>query len=215
MQYYAINYSSDPSIVGSTFPQSQDANHPVNVDDPAHLWNHFVGKSIGSAVLPELVFHPKAKLTDLISSSITNTRLVFSKKLKDLLVPSIERQMGEFMPIKILQKNTEIPYWIFNPIGYQFDIIDFEHSEIWLLKSGIEHSQQFFDDANSFQQKIEHTSYPEQIMIKLLKIKQNIHKDFFAINYLKRGLVYFVSEQLKEKIEYSGCTGIEFERIDS
>ena len=215
MQYYSINYSSDPSIVGSTFPQSQDAHHSVNVDDPAHLWNHFVGKSIGSAVLPELVFHPKAKLTDLVSSSTKNTRLVLSKKLKDLLFYSIDGRMGEFMPITIWQRGTAIPYWIFNPLGYQFDIIDFEHSEIWLLKSGREQSQQFFGDANSFQKMIEHTSYPEQIMIKLLKIKQNVHKDFFAINYLKKGLVYYVSELLKEKIEHSGCTGIEFEQIES
>lgn len=123
MQYFKINYSTDQTIIGTTFPQSQNAIHPVSVDDPSHLWNHSIGMSFATAILPDLIIHQNAKLTDLISSSTTGSRLVFSQKLKELLSSSIDISMGELKPIKVLYKEKIESYWIFNPTNFQVDLI--------------------------------------------------------------------------------------------
>jgi len=213
MQYFRISYSDNSNVIGATFPQSQKANHPVSVDDPLHLWNHSIGMPCRDAILPELIMHPKAKLTDLISSSTTGARLVFSQRLKDLLDSAIDTGMAEFLSIKVLHEGKTESYWMLNPVGFQLDVVDFERSEIWLLKSGAEQKQQFFADYTAFLEKIVNTSYPEQMLIKRLEIKPIIEKDFFAINYLKDGLVYFVSETIKNKILNAGCTGIDFTQV--
>lgn len=210
MQFFRISYSDDSNVIGATFPQSQKANHPVSVDDTLHLWNHSIGMSFRDAILPELIMHPKAKLTDLISSATTGARLVFSQKLKDLLDSSINISMGELRPIKVLHKKQVALYWIFNPIKYQVDLIDFDRSKIWLLKSGVEVQQQFFINSRDFLDKVGNIHYPEQILIKKLYINELANKDFFTLNYLNDGLGYFVSESLKDKIQNVGCTGIEF-----
>lgn len=210
MQYFKISYSTDPKVIGATFPQSQKAIHPVNVDALTHLWNHLIGMSFTNAILPELVIHKNAKLTDLISSSATGARLVVSQKLKDLLASTIDIDVIESRPIKVWNKEKIEPYWIFNPIVFQVDLIDFKHSRIWLLKSGIELEQKFFSDAKDFLNTLENTQYPEQILIKELAIRESPQKDLFVLNYLTDGLGYFVSESLKAEIQNAGCTGIEF-----
>lgn len=94
--------------------------------------------------------HPKVKLTDLICSVTTDGRIVFNEKIKCLLAASINPDMGDLMPIKVWHNRRPYEYWIFNPARYQLDVIDFERSEIWLVKSGVEQEQQFFTDPNIF-----------------------------------------------------------------
>lgn len=49
-----------------------------------------------------------------------------------------------------------------------------------------------------------------QFYIYKIKLQPNIEKHFFTLLYVEGGVKYLVSEKLRNKIENSNCTGIEF-----
>lgn len=214
---YRLSEATFPEI-GATFPQAQEAFNRVHVKDPNHLWNlSGIGNKLPiDVIMPYPILHKKAKLTDLISTSMISLLLVISDKLKAIIEPYANADF-QFLPMKVLgkKKDTEYSYWLLNPIAFKSELIDFEKSEIWVEGMGgvklrrIETKS--FLQFEEIQKKIQ---LPEGLVVKKLVFTRNIMYNFFSLSTVSGGFGYYVSDNLKQEIEAAGCSGIKFEPIE-
>lgn len=217
MNYYRINNSIVESEVGSTFPQAQTAKHPVKYDAPNHLENQYPGVPLRLDVgIPQPVLHPDAKLTDLVSSIPTSSRLLISSRLKVILEKSIRPGVCDLFPVSVWYVNMEHPYWLLHPVVFDAELIDFPKSDIWLLAEDWSKKQKA-DIKNYADYKImfQKTVYPEKLYIVNVVFSTQKAQDFMQLTHVNGGIGYYVSEKLKKEIEDAGCTGITFEELNN
>jgi hypothetical protein len=211
MSYYLIEHSAKESEVGSTFPQSHVARHIIGVDDPMYLGKQGIGTPLsGEMVLPQPILHPEAKLTDLVST-VATWRLIISTKLKSILERHVDARQFQFLPISIHYVNAQYGYWMLNPVEFNMDAIDFATADIWVIgigKAKIRKVQ--FLNATEFEQYSRELVSPETLCIFSFKFINNVNLDFIQVQRTSRGIVSYVSENLKNEITRAACTGIQF-----
>lgn len=211
MDYYRIEYSTVEREVGSTFPQSHTAKHPIQVEDPRHLWKQDIGKFPENVCIPEPVLHPDAVLTDLVSSVVTGTRLIISDKLKSLLESHIVAGECEFLHVPVTYIDKDYSYWMLNPIVFRMELINYSASEIWLTEFGFSKLNRInIKDYSAFAEWISILESPRGISITKLGFLADTKQDFIQLRYVTGGIGYYVSEKLKMEIEKAKCTGLRF-----
>lgn len=208
MKIYELKNSINPAEIGYTYPQSQSAKENISVDHPRHLWKQGAGL-LTDVVLPEPVIHPKAKLSDLLSTTAT-WRLVMSSKLKDILQKYILLGQCQFLEMTVHNRSKQYQYWMLNPLRYNMDLINYSASEIWLCGAGdVKIKQIPFVDLKTFEEHSNALSYPERLVIFNVKLIENTQADFIQLRDVA-GADYYVSEKLKQEIIGQECTGIKF-----
>jgi hypothetical protein len=214
MKLYQIKYATSASQIGSTFPQSQDSIEKINVADPVHLWNIQIGNPINIIGSPEPILHKRAKQTDLISCSTISIRLVISNTLKQILTSFATPEDYQCVPTKLWKGSQYFDYWIWNPLIFRYETIDFTQSEVWTGPFRSCNQKIPVNNEKEFQQIIDATKYPQDILIKKLIFKESIDHHFIQLMWTGEAVGYFISEELKEEIMAQGCTGIEFMEKD-
>lgn len=215
MRYFKIEYSINKSIIGTTFPQSQNANHKISIDDENHIWNQKPGILKASVVIPDIILSKLAKKTDLISDVTLGRFLILSDKLKSIIEKYANNSELQFVEIKLIVKKEIFNYWILNPIIFRNDFIDFEKSDNWIEGSGfIKIRKVNISSYAEFNQIKDSLIYPEWLTIHNFKLVRNINQHFFQLSNLKNTNSNFISEKLKHEIEKENCTGIDFELVE-
>lgn len=208
MKFYELKDSVNPSEIGSTYPQSQSAKENISVDHPRHLWKQGAGL-LTDVVLPEPVIHPKAKLSDLLSTTAT-WRLVMGPKLKDILQKYILPGQCQFLEMTVHNRSKRYQYWMLNPLRYNMDLINYSASECWLCGIGDTKIQQLDVSSSKSLEEYEQTvRLPERVTIFNVTLIDNPAVDFIQLRSVP-GIRYLVSEKLKDAIMKEGCTGIAF-----
>ena len=200
MKYFRIKESIDIKEIGNTYPQIQDAEYTCNTFEDENFIENIGYKKIDFIPkLPIGKLHKKAKLTDFLSAAPDGytRRLVISNKLKNRLPDTGNYQL--FSTKIKLNKNNRIDYWLLNPINFYHENIDYNHTEFYLVESSFS--------------KGEKLGHPYQLRMRKLKLNKNNGLDFIIINKILGGVTYFVSDNLKKKIEKEGITGLVFEEI--
>lgn len=216
MKYYRIRTSLNERIMGK-IPQIKDIHYNCNIwEDPMFIDRILLKKVDFEPIVANPILFSKSKKTDLIETNSIGFqfKLLVSDKMKKIFqVQSDNFQLfknniyhGEFL---------DETYWIINPIKSSLEIVDFSKSEVFEMKNTTKKENKLFitsfEDYISESKKIEKKGYPYSILITQLFLKNNLIEDLVFINNIEGGAGYFVSEKLKQEIEDSGCTGIEFQ----
>ena len=113
--------------VGKTFLQSQHVISDLHYDSPNHLRNVW-GKFPEDVYIPDSILHPKAKVTDWISSSPINYPII-SDKLKVILEKN--RTDGiQYCSIYLIVNRQKLKYWLMNGYKNDYKYIYFQRSVI-------------------------------------------------------------------------------------
>ncbi len=226
MKYFKINFSLSSKIRGNN---NYIKDYKLKIPSIGKLYWE-IPEFIGNVCNKEIDFEPflldielfsNSKLNDLImDGGPISSKLVVSNKLKLILEKSRKRGM-QFFNINILKKNEIFSnYWILNMYELNQEFINFKQSKIIYEKKDDDFNQTYsiknieleisdYDEFNLFIEKAKDKL--EVVTIEEVAIKDIVDEDFFALKYVSGGLGYYVSEKLKEEIEESGCTGIEFQ----
>lgn len=223
MQFYRIKHSIDSKIIGRKYPQVEKVLIPTTWEDPLFIQS-FVGKEAPAVVLlPTPILYKHSKLTDLISGASVglSLNLLVSDKLFSILENSNSFGL-QYFQVNLLEKNdVKHKYWIIHPFHSYFEILDLEGSEIGyyrdmkysILLRSIKTLDHFrlkkeIDDYNS--REVNDSNINENLCIRHLKFNNRSNIDFFSLQPVLGGIGFYVSENLKGKIENAGCTGIVF-----
>ncbi|MBB2148268.1 imm11 family protein [Pedobacter gandavensis] len=203
------------------YSQIEQAELPANWDDdPNFVGNIEFAKADFRPKMPRGILHKKAKLTDLLSACSPGfeRRLLVSKLLKNLW-ELFDNEHFQFFDCDVITKNLTYEYWLMNPLISNFEFVDFQRSTVVIRKVK--------PDGGSFLEEVPITSLKEfkafleilgivdrgRTFISRVCLLDNIPKDVFALNHVHGGVGYYVSEKVKNAIEVSGITGIEFAPI--
>ncbi len=117
MNIYRLEYEHTQEIIGGTFPQSQKiVEDPVNWQSSNHIMSVW-GQFPLNIHIPDSILHSRAKLTDLVSSSLIRHPII-SGRLK-LIVEKYRTDGLEFAVTGLLTGKKRVQYWIMN--GYDMD----------------------------------------------------------------------------------------------
>lgn len=205
----------DTQEIGRVYDgQANKAIYTGSVWDPAIPKNNLFKRMDKSAVVTQIpVLSLQAKLTDLISGSALGSglELMVSDKLKKILAAE-NSGLIQFFPMQIIFKKKLMPgYWIVHPSAIDMEAVDFSNSVVKISNiDGTEKRSVTIEDVAAFDKRRAAMSISEWIWIDELVIKASFRKSFFHINFVKGGVGYFVSSEIKNEIEESNCTGIVF-----
>ncbi len=227
MRYYTIQYSNNLKIIGK-YPQTKSIKYNCHVwDDPRFIEHVHFEKIDFEPITANAILQLKSKQTDLINTNSSigfSKKLLVSEKLKTILLKN--RATGlQFFRAPIIQNNLIIEdYWILNMYEFNNDYVDISKSKVFYNKKAVDYKlsfntikeQIYFDTFQQFEQKkIQLWSDNEEIIIieKINLHAESIKEDFFMIDHIF-GKLFFISERLKQEIEETGCSGIEFQPIE-
>ena len=205
MQYFSFNHSLDPKIIGK-YPQSVNVKQMVIT---------------GIKARDIIVLEKKAKVTDLINVIFLeySYKRVISGKLKDIVE---KKQKLNFEEVVLFSGTTEIEdYWaLSHQHNIHMEYVDYTKSEILLRKrkpeGGTYTVKEEVSSEEEFYFKRDHYRKNKMGLLYISKIALHAHikDDFFLLKDVEGGTKYIVSETLKEEIEKSGCSGMEFQPIE-
>ena len=218
MKYYALKYSSDTKEIGRKFPQSIKFMTRMGSiqEDTIGDFGPIDNKSF---IVPDLEVSKTAKVTSLISSA----GIVGSKFLvidKDLLGTFQEFNLGSYQvwPIDVWWKGNKLEDYFLFHLSYPSndEWIDFSKTEFEMKEIG---SNEFlgvkvFKDFHDFKHTLlsnfegkRAIPYTKEIYLK----PTNTKSDMVRLSLWFSGLMgYFISERLKEELEYRNHSGMNF-----
>lgn len=218
MKYYIIRESLDLKVVGK-YPQSIDAKHNCHVWDEPKFIEHQELKPINfDPIISNAILHKKAKITDLISPpGMGFTRkLLISGKIKSIIQKNVNDKDVQFFNSPVFYENNIInDYWILYCTKPSPEFIDVTKSTIKIRKRKLEGGtfleEIFFENYPIFEFYLFENNLEGKLFFSNIHFLDNVENNFFALRYVEGGIQYFASEKLKQEIEESGCTGIEFQ----
>ena len=117
MQYYTLTYDVDSKETGHAYPQAVFKNPKKLEPNPVLQANMALdGASLPDTILPfdYLELNRGAKLTDLMSSSLSGNGFLMSEKLKHIIEESTITDY-QFYEVKLFDKTKEIKgYYYFH-----------------------------------------------------------------------------------------------------
>lgn len=214
MKYYIIQRSLDTGIMGF-LPQVKTVITNCHIwDEPKFIQHHAFQKVDFDPFLAFPVLEKKANLTDLISHGGMglHTNLVASDILKTIFYRESKEDF-QYFPISVFHHGIEYSYWLIHPTKIEYDMVDFEKSEVWLMEHTFNEVERLavrtVEDFLREKERITALGYPYSIRLTKFTLKES-GKDFFVISGIEGGFQFFVSETLKQEIDAANCTGIEF-----
>jgi hypothetical protein len=217
MKYYSISNSADINVIGKTYPQSQQSIHHFSSRVLyTFYWNPnlIVPKDY---IFPYPILDKRAILTDLIShSGLSIFLLLVSEKLKNILEEHSNDNDFYFFETIIKTNNGDKKYWGLIPLFSRDELINFESSVISRkYESNAEAELLNITDLTDYKETTNKEFGISVINIEKVLINNPIHKNFFALRYLKNGYSsgFIVSEHLKNIILNSQCTGLVFDEL--
>ena len=217
MNYYFFNNSLNSKVVGK-YPQVEQAIYHCSVwDEPKFIDNVSFKKIDFEPIIANAVLVKKAFVTDLISAGIIGFHMkpLISGRLKNIIQATTTNDL-QFHNSPIIYNDVEIKdYWILNPFEFGYQELDFSRTKVYMMEHTFNKVKQLpvssFRDFINERYNIEKLGYPYSIMIEKLCFLPSTNLDLIALQCVKGGTKYLVSEKLKQRMEYEECTGIEFQ----
>lgn len=219
MNYYIIRNSLNEKILG-VYYQATSAKHNCDVwNEPRFIQHTNLEEITFEPIISNAIISPKAKLTDLISStSIGFTRrLLISGKFKHVLEQNVLSGIQFFSAPVIYKGDILKDYWLLNAYPPQTEKIDFNKSIIISRRKkeggGTYVVEEKFSSYDEFKSTTDYfwKNKVGQVLIRTIVFREEVKEDFLVIDNTEGGVSYVVSEHLKNEIEKAGCTGIEFQ----
>ncbi|KOF02528.1 hypothetical protein OB69_11395 [Roseivirga seohaensis subsp. aquiponti] len=216
--YYRIKESIDTKVIGSNYPQVEEAIFPVSIHHPQFIDRIRFEKAQFEPIMAKAKLVPRAKFTDLISTSTIGftLKLLISERLKEIF--ELYRAEGiEFFATEVVQKSIAKKYWVMSIYTFDYEALDLTKSEIILTKNSFEEIKEISihstDQLHTLREDVR-KEYGEDFSfrIKQLDFLPN-NQDFLFLSYVSGGIGYYVSQRLRDQLEESGITGIDFREL--
>lgn len=213
MKFFRVEQTVEKKIVGK-YPAFETGYFPVKIDDPKLILNIHYEKITGREVyVPVPKLRKGAKLIDFFEGPTRHE--IVSDKLKQLIMETKPFGM-EFIPQNIIKDNQEIGgYWLTNNYDFDFQVLDFEKTEICIMKSvwDIDYTVKV-KNKEEFLMLIENISFPKRIKIFTPFFIEDYFRDFFALRHVYSGFSFFCSERFRIRLESENITGIRYMELD-
>ncbi|WP_424370623.1 hypothetical protein [Muriicola sp.] len=209
----------DNEIIG-TYPQVEDAYYNCDIwEDPLFIDRITFQNAPSEVKIANAILSKNAELTDLISAFISgfSLKLLISKDLKRIFELSNNRDL-QFIKSPVFYKNIKIEnYYTLNPIKIDFDYIDFNKSEIFLMENVFNKVEKLdLSSYNSFNDYLQNLNRDSMLSVYIENYtldKSKIKKDIFVLKFVEGGVQYIVSEHIRNIILENSITGIDFSII--
>jgi hypothetical protein len=225
---YLLTNSTDLNIIGKEYPQSH-----MSKDYP-----NYSRESIQSIIYDKQVdYKPylnsfdvkyRAKLTDNISCLANSNALLISEKLLNIFLTS-NIDHYQYFEANVIYHKKDYKYYLFFIYGQDYSLVDYQNMKFWGVSS-LTYSDTYRSPGEERQGgkkkeiKVETLSqiinwqklypdYPNREYEALKLNHSNISTDMIRLPSLISSS-YFVSEELKNKIEAAKCTGLDFRTKD-
>lgn len=228
MKYYSIDYSTNPKIVGTQYPQVWDFVQGYNPEPEAQgifsLYNMYnEGFPDQNLNLSGLKLANGAKYTDFISSGLGGDYLMIISPDAKSIFEKVKIEQHQIYPCKIssLRKKNIMDYYIMKVKSNNFDYIDFKHS-VFVQEGrylGEFRSQVLIESADDFYLKekevAKNTNWEDCIQsssIKMLPTFYDLGLDLFKISRVDNR--WYISSKLYDMIKLAKLTGLEFDEVN-
>jgi hypothetical protein len=215
--YYKLTFSSERKQVGC-FPQSQTGSLG-GIQDGRINWR---GKIEFNFELPEIYLEKPAKYSSILSCPyIPPLFIVGNDEFVDFLINETEGPYQSWSVIAHHKKQILSNYNLFVLNDTKEDqFVDFSKSIFYSRKlddwgaTGIVEEFTFNNYTEYFEKQESCRSNKQMILAKkMVHNFTNMNEEFFRVVGVPNG-GYFVSEELKHKIEQRHFTGMSFEHVD-
>ena len=208
--YYRMHFSSEPEVIGNTYPQVKDFYHPENpaiYSDSTYTKKHF-------SFLDQKVFfhhfkmHREAKMTDFISSSFLASSGIFMSKASKGLLENFNLDRKKFFDVKIYHKNLGYDKTFLQLL--ETDSVDFEKT-LFSVEDVTSHTVIEENRFGSLEEM--HNERKRLILTKdrpALKLRSLVLTKQFDLFKSPLNMNFYVSKSLKTAIEQAGLIGIKF-----
>ncbi len=220
MQFFKLNLSTDPKIIGRRFPQIHDIISPEEYDRESEnsIYRISSWEEITSDLnVPDFILHGHSKRTDIVSG--VSYMLLISNRLKEL-VESHSLPRSQVFETSIIARGKKYSYSLFYLPDNSYQFIDFARSTFALVPFGRPVATHFpeINSLEEFESWVKKYPYlvksnPHRLKVIVDKLVFDIDKipyDMFRIIGPFSPQSYFVSERLKNAIEDKGFTGMDF-----
>jgi hypothetical protein len=219
MNYFIISESINPDVIGDDYPQTYKFIKGYNPESENGIFSIYDYRTSFPDYIPDLdgiKLSGSAKLTDFVSHGFKSCSFIVSEKAKSIL-EKYKLCMHRFYPLGLYKRNKKYDYFLFWIISDYSDFVDYEKSTF--MEYNISSDKKF--GAVSVRSKEELLQKKEIVKEKTDDLLQTIwgdnivmnrsfgsELDFFEITIID-GSTY-ISERLKNDIEYNGLTGWDF-----
>lgn len=222
MKYFAIESSLNEKLMGK-IPQVKEFKHNCNIDEESNFIDNFIFEKIEiQPILSNVVLFANAKQTDLIDT-LGDVGFKFGYLISDKFKQILDQfncYGFQFFKTYVIQENEKLnDYWVINKYDFPHQFIDFKKTVFLLNDRDVNRNlisePISFRSIEDFNLLVNSIKYPKMILIRDLFFTDDFEFDLFSIRfYEKGGHKGIVSEKLKNEIENSGITGIEFKPLD-
>ena len=217
--YFKLTTSTDVEVIGRIYAQfnSHQISGFVDPENTDHARRSSYQECFGdidkTLDLHKFKTHPRARMTDLMSSDFFWRRCFYSPRFVKLFANFIGEQV-ELIDCTVHHRGRAHG-WHLMQIRPSLAVVDFERSEFGLYDAMRSHYVGPVTQtvtAQTFWDVFRHVSADTDnaVRLKARRVVLNTPCDLFHLD-LDNG--YYISERLRESIEAAGLTGFEFDPI--
>lgn len=227
MIYYSIDYSINPKIVGTQYPQVYDFIKGYNPEPEANglfsLYNRYnEGFPSQTLNLSGLKLSNGSKYTDFISGGFADYLTILSPEAKAVF-DKVKIEEHRFYPCQItsLRKKIVKDYFVMKVRSCNFDYIDFKQS-VFVQKGRylgeirgqvlINSVDEYFIKEKEIAEKTNWEDCIQASSIKMLPAFLDQGIDFFKISKVDNR--WYISSNLYEMICQANLSGWDFAKVD-
>lgn len=221
MKYFAIESSLNEKLMGK-IPQVKEFKHNCNIDEEPNFIDKFIFEKIEiQPILSNVVLYANAKQTDLIDT-LGDVGFKFGYLISDKFKQILDQfncYGFQFFKTSIFQKDKQFnKYWQANLYDFPFHLIDYKKTTFILkdrdINRNVINKTMTFDDFDNFSSFTNSLRYPKMISFKQISFNENMNLDLLTLRYTEDAHKGIVSERLKNELEKSDISGIEFRPLE-
>jgi len=207
MGYYSLSHSIETEQIGKEYPQIQSIGGTIKADASNSIYNVYNEMPDFTPNLNYLEVHNNAKLTDVVSASITSKGFIVNDKVK-IILESFNLPLHKFFPATLAHKGVlnDNFYWFFYS-GDLSDFIDYSNTDFLLVDSFGERKEISINSKKDLKTIYNNTSTLNKIRSTGIKYKDSIKLDLFESHLADSRT--FISDKLKRILEENKVTGIQ------
>jgi hypothetical protein len=215
MRYYQLTCSQDTKEIGF-YPQVGTASLLVNEEPDAFASSDSeLNSEYQSAITPMLMMHTDAKITDLLSSSVTGSNSMLMNKKMRAVLEQFKEEAIRFFAVSVKSRSNIYSYWLPNPFQFDFPFLDFQRSVISIVgESGNKVTGYSPKTATELCSMIEFLKPPQTVSIDFPVFLRNCKENILILRNAGTEPTYYISENVKAVLNAELCSGVKLELLN-
>jgi hypothetical protein len=210
MKYYRLK--ADDGDINSE--RNNQSNFEATDIEHKNGTNHPLTKTPAIQRLPKSIHLDGMQAADIFFvPQLASKKLTISNKLKAILEKYTNPAI-HFVPVNIHHSLGTLSYWFLVPGKADYNILNFDKTIMSVIgANGRKITRYTARSSGEMQSIIESLKLPQRLRIDRPSFKDESNSHLIILPNVDEGTAYYISEQLKEEIEYAQCSGARFQAI--